>query len=182
MAVAVTLVLAALVSFLPLDTLDFFWAVCGRSVSSSDSLEDEEHSPSLEEEDDELDESSSESDEEEEPLEEEEEEEEPESSSSEDEDEEESYRDFLDEFGVAAAGGLTVVAVRLAVVVLDSFSIVFSFIRWKVGVVTEILDGVGGGGGGGGGGCGVGVGVRVTSTALLILQLPLPSVGVELLF
>ena len=96
----------------------------------------------------------------------------------EDEDEEESYRDFLDEFGVAAAGGLTVVAVRLAVVVLDSFSIVFSFIRWKVGVVTEILDGAGGGGGG----CGVGVGVRVTSTALLILPLPLPSVGVELLF
>ncbi len=180
MAVAVTLVLAALVSFLPLDTLDFFWAVCGRSVSSSDSLEDEEHSPSLEEEDDELDESSSsESDEEEEPLEEEEEEEEPESSSSEDEDEEESYRDFLDELGVAAAGGLTVVAVRLAAVVLDSFSIVFSFIRWKVGVVTEILDGAGGGGGGG---CGVGVGVRVTSTALLILPLPLPSVGVELLF
>jgi len=34
----------------------------------SDSLEDEEHSPSLEEDDDELDESSSESDEEEEPL------------------------------------------------------------------------------------------------------------------
>ncbi len=34
----------------------------------SDSLEDEEHSPSLEEDDDELDESSSESDEDEEPL------------------------------------------------------------------------------------------------------------------
>lgn len=94
--VLLTLVLLATI-FLPLDIFDFFAAV--RSfpvVSTSDSFELDEHSPSLEELEDELDESSSsESDELDEPLDELDDEEEPESSSSEDEDEDESSSDSL---------------------------------------------------------------------------------------
>lgn len=60
----------------------------GATLDTSDSLEDEEHSPSLEEDDDELDESSSESDDEEEPLLDEDEDDEESESSSSDEDEE----------------------------------------------------------------------------------------------